>query len=52
MFHMFQRLKNKVRKAYGWHTRRTLPLMITTNRVVFLVLLILGAWVAVHLYFR
>jgi len=49
---MFQKLKNRINKGYIWHTRHTLPVMVTTNRIVFLVLLILGAWVGVQLYFR
>jgi hypothetical protein len=49
---MLQKLKNRINQAYGWHMRKTLPVMVTTNRIVFIALLILGAWVAVHLYFR
>lgn len=49
---MLQKLKNRMNKAYGWHTRRTLPIMVTANRLVLLAILILAAWVGVHLYFR
>jgi hypothetical protein len=51
-FQMLQKLKNRINKGYIWHTHHTLPVMVTTNRIVFLVLLILGAWVGVQLYFR
>lgn len=38
-------------RGYRWHTKRTRPVMVLTNRLVLVIALIAGAWLAVGYLF-